>query len=588
MRRAGEGGPGGSDLALVRPRRRRRLLRPGARQPGPAARHRRALPPRAGVPGRAGARDASCPAPPSRCSSATSSTPGRPCGSPGAPGGPTSRALPFGINTVSLFAFVFLVMLPAKLAAQAAGAADPARVAWQAGLVACLGSGLIELAGRARGRADPAGHAPRRAPLHAGGHRARASSRSASCCAPSRARSWASPRWAWCSSPTSAGSASAAACPGGLVAVAARHLPRLGHRHRPGGPAPGHGGGLVASRCRSLGALWEALSGGHLATYLSVILPMGLFTLVGSLQNVESAEAAGDAYPTLPSLTVNGVSTVAAACLGSCFPTTLYIGHPGWKALGARAGYSVLNGVFVDRRGAHRDALLDRLGGAHRRRARHRGLDRHRHLGAGLPGGAAGARARGGDGAPARASPPGACSWPSPGCAPRAWAPPGGRPSPTAWWTPSSGRTSGSRGGFALEQGFIFTAMILSAGTVMIIERRFRAAAGWFADGRGALGDGARALLAAHAAGRGDGAAARLAVRGGVRVRGGAAARGAVDHRAGRGRARVLRAPEGRAVSDRRPARRSSPRARSPGPGGGAGWAGRPAARSRCARRAGR
>ena len=96
-----------------------------------------------------------------------------------------------------------------------------------------------------------------------------------------------------------------------------------------------------------LGALWEALSGGHLATYLSVILPMGLFTLVGSLQNVESAEAAGDAYPTLPSLTVNGLSTVAAACLGSCFPTTLYIGHPGWKALGARAGYSVLNGVFV-------------------------------------------------------------------------------------------------------------------------------------------------------------------------------------------------------------------------------------------------
>jgi AGZA family xanthine/uracil permease-like MFS transporter len=39
------------------------------------------------------------------------------------------------------------------------------------------------------------------------------------------------------------------------------------------------------------------------------------------------------------------------------------------------------------------------------------------------------------------------------------------------------------RGGFALDQGFIFTSMILSAGTVMIIERRFRAAAGWFATG---------------------------------------------------------------------------------------------------------
>src|SRR5205085_1732226 len=35
-----------------------------------------------------------------------------------------------------------------------------------------------------------------------------------------------------------------------------------------------------------------------------------------------------------------------AALFGSCFPTTIYIGHPGWKALGARAGYSVLNGLF--------------------------------------------------------------------------------------------------------------------------------------------------------------------------------------------------------------------------------------------------
>src|SRR5215470_2164592 len=56
-------------------------------------------------------------------------------------------ALPYGINTVSLFAYVFLVMLPARLAAEAAGMADPARVAWHAGLVACFGSGAIELLG---------------------------------------------------------------------------------------------------------------------------------------------------------------------------------------------------------------------------------------------------------------------------------------------------------------------------------------------------------------------------------------------------------------------------------------------------------
>src|SRR5438874_2703428 len=56
-------------------------------------------------------------------------------------------ALPYGINTVSLFAHVFLVMLPAKAIAMKAGAPDPARVAWQAGLLATFCSGVIELFG---------------------------------------------------------------------------------------------------------------------------------------------------------------------------------------------------------------------------------------------------------------------------------------------------------------------------------------------------------------------------------------------------------------------------------------------------------
>src|SRR5215470_178952 len=47
-------------------------------------------------------------------------------------------ALPYGINTVSLFAHVFLVMMPAKALATSMGAADPARIAWQAGLLATL------------------------------------------------------------------------------------------------------------------------------------------------------------------------------------------------------------------------------------------------------------------------------------------------------------------------------------------------------------------------------------------------------------------------------------------------------------------
>lgn len=84
-----------------------------------------------------------------------------------------------------------------------------------------------------------------------------------------------------------------------------------------------------------------------LISYFSIILPMGLFNLVGSLQNLESAEAAGDKYPCTPCLAANGIGTMVASIFGSCFPTTIYIGHPGWKTMGARIGYSWLNAVIM-------------------------------------------------------------------------------------------------------------------------------------------------------------------------------------------------------------------------------------------------
>jgi AGZA family xanthine/uracil permease-like MFS transporter len=93
--------------------------------------------------------------------------------------------------------------------------------------------------------------------------------------------------------------------------------------------------------------LWIGLSGGHILPYLSIILPIGLLGALASLQNIESAEAAGDAYPPRPCLIANGLGTMAASLFGSPFPTSIYIGHPAWKRMGARAGYSVLNGVFL-------------------------------------------------------------------------------------------------------------------------------------------------------------------------------------------------------------------------------------------------
>ena len=110
---------------------------------------------------------------------------------------------------------------------------------------------------------------------------------------------------------------------------------------------------------------------------------------MGSLQNIESAEAAGDRTRRGVSLAVNGLGTLAAALFGTCFPTTIYIGHPGWKALGARAGYSVLNGVFITLLCLTGTLAVDRLGRADGGGHGHRAVDRPRDHGAGVPGDAA-------------------------------------------------------------------------------------------------------------------------------------------------------------------------------------------------------
>jgi AGZA family xanthine/uracil permease-like MFS transporter len=254
-------------------------------------------------------------------------------------------ALPYGINTVSVFAHVFLVMLPAKLAATAAGAADPTMVAWRAGLVACFGSGLIELSGAFV--AEKLRKATPRAALLSTLSGVALGFISLGFLFRSFARpvvglvTFGVLMMVYFGRLKFRGN-----LPGGLVAVALGTLLAWQTGIAPVGAMPDAGHGFQFP-LPVLGTLIDALTGDMLWTYLAVIVPMGVFNVVGSLQNIEAAEAAGDPFPTTPSLAVNGLGTLAAAAFGSCFPTTIYIGHPGWKAMGARAGYSILNGVFV-------------------------------------------------------------------------------------------------------------------------------------------------------------------------------------------------------------------------------------------------
>lgn len=383
-------------------------------------------------------------------------------------------ALPYGINTVTVFAFVFLVMLPVKLTALAQGLseADAVSLSWQAGMVACLGSGLIEAVG--------------------------------AFCA-QLLRRWL-PRAALLS--TLAGIALGYIALGFLLRTYAEPLVGLTvlaiilvsyygqlRLPLPGGllavligTALAWGSGLIQLDAQAwsqqleqvglrlprleLGALWAGR--GQLLPWLGVIVPMGLFNLLGSLQNIESAEAAGDRYPVRSSLLINGIGSIAAAALGGCFPTTLYIGHPAWKAMGARIGYSWLNGVVMG--GA---CLLGLFGVIAALVPIEAGMAIVLYIGLVIAAQAFEATPRSHAPAVALGLLPGLASWGS--MLLKAGLRAGGsgtaeQPFTAALLQPLNQADVWAAGAFALEQGQIISAMLLAALLVYVIERRFWAA----------------------------------------------------------------------------------------------------------------
>jgi adenine/guanine/hypoxanthine permease len=84
-----------------------------------------------------------------------------------------------------------------------------------------------------------------------------------------------------------------------------------------------------------------------LGIILVTAIPFGIYDLVEAMDNVESAEAAGDEYPTTRVLTADGVVSLIGCLMGNPFINAVYIGHPGWKAMGGRIGYSAATGIMV-------------------------------------------------------------------------------------------------------------------------------------------------------------------------------------------------------------------------------------------------
>jgi AGZA family xanthine/uracil permease-like MFS transporter len=80
---------------------------------------------------------------------------------------------------------------------------------------------------------------------------------------------------------------------------------------------------------------------------LVTAIPFGVYDLVEAMDNVESAEAAGDSYSTTEALAAEGTISLIGTLMGSPFANAVYIGHPGWKSMGGRIGYSAATGVMV-------------------------------------------------------------------------------------------------------------------------------------------------------------------------------------------------------------------------------------------------
>ena len=92
----------------------------------------------------------------------------------------------------------------------------------------------------------------------------------------------------------------------------------------------------------------DVLTGlGNIGPLLATAIPLGIYNFTEGMNNVESASAAGDNYNLRHILLADGIGAVVGSFLGSPFPPAVYIGHPGWKAVGGRIGYSLLTGIVV-------------------------------------------------------------------------------------------------------------------------------------------------------------------------------------------------------------------------------------------------
>lgn len=141
--------------------------------------------------------------------------------------------------------------------------------------------------------------------------------------------------------------------PAGLIAIAAGCLIAWGSKLF-GGDIGGMSLGNLTASLTNFGFSLPVPAFGHVFSgfeFLGIILvtaiPFGIYDLVEAMDNVESAEVAGDSFPTTQVLTADGIISTIGCLMGNPFNLAVYIGHPGWKSMGGRIGYSAATGIMI-------------------------------------------------------------------------------------------------------------------------------------------------------------------------------------------------------------------------------------------------
>lgn len=81
--------------------------------------------------------------------------------------------------------------------------------------------------------------------------------------------------------------------------------------------------------------------------YMPLAIPFALATVVGGVDVTESAAVAGDDYNTRDILMVEGFATLLAGMCGGVIQSCPYIGHPAYKEMGGRSGYTIATALFI-------------------------------------------------------------------------------------------------------------------------------------------------------------------------------------------------------------------------------------------------